>query len=163
MTIDIDEPERFILEINGSLAFDQKIDAFGWFTGFSDGERADYNRFATENKNDYETWELPFGYIATTVWENVYVEGELTRAAAPARVDVHEVDVSIIKRPGQPSFTKPKVTPEDFDALLERVSWLKTLHRTLDGLSDEPTAEELADLARIPGPLDTPLLNLQKD
>ena len=157
----ISNPDAFIVEFDGTITFSQVIDIVAWYEGFTEAGQKDYIRFGTENDEGYAFWEMPFVYATNTLWHNVEVDGGF--AFGPAvdamRVDVDNIDDRIVKRPGAPAYAKPRTTPEDCAALLERVPWLKNAHRVFEGLDEELTEEDLADLARIPGINDDPLFD----
>lgn len=154
----IDEPNAFIVELSGSLSFRQTVDVVGWFNGLSEGARKHYVDLNKENEQGYATWEMPFAYLCNFLWEGLEIDGALGPASADSLdVDIDDIQGRFVKRPDKPAYVSPKQVPEDFDLLLARVPWLATAHRIIERGTDELTEEEVADLARVPGPNDTPL------
>lgn len=157
-----------ILEVEVSFKIEARatVDLTRYFNGLSDGARKQYAEFDLDGEGYYaEPWERPMAWL---VRDDDDVAGSIS--VVPHRVfgergqpqpireevDVDEVEARVKTRPGVRAYNQDW-TQEDMETLRFHVPWLNKVHELLEEGDGDIDPEELA---RIPGPLDTPLEGL---
>jgi len=140
------------------------VDLVTYFRDLREQGRKEYAEFtrSDEDEDGYEDWERPMSFLTragdeefdgiSLVPHRVFSQQGMPQ---PIRenVEVDRQEFRVRTRDGKSAYSSDW-SEEDFDALRAHVPWLDKFHQTLNDEVDEE------DLARTPGPNDTPLEGL---
>lgn len=150
---------RLEVEVRVEVRAEARVDIITYFTMLSEAGRKAYTK-DLPSEEEYEPWERPMLFLTSDLDVEMITlipyrpftdRGE----PQPVResVDTDDVRTMITTREGRTAHNYDW-TEEDFNTLRAAVPWLDKVHVKLN----EELSEE--DLARTPGPLDTPLEGL---
>lgn len=138
-----------LVRVQQVLTVTTEIDVAGWFAGFTATQRAAYwatDVASPETGGECAAWERPYAYLTGHAAEATDVLEPMLGDCALATVDETGYEDRVSWRGGEPAGLNRYWTEADYDTLVAQVPWLA------------PEAElTAAELARVPGPLDTPL------
>lgn len=149
------------VEIRFEVQIEARVDLVRYFERLTPAQQRSYKE---TDLDDYdEEWERPIAFLASGLDDDFGIVDVVPFRPFPERgsrapqivrqsVDVEPERERVTIREGKSAYDRDW-TEEDFRALRARVGWLDQMHALLE-LEDEE------DLARRPGPLDTPLEGL---
>ena len=144
------------VEVSVEVRAEARVDIIRYFTMLGEHGRKAYVSDELDN-DEYESWERPLLFLTSgidadclTVVPHRPFAGRHEPQPVREQVDVDDQRTAVTVREGRVAYRRDW-SEEDFETLRAAVPWLDWAHAKLDEERDEE------DLAREPGPLDTPL------
>jgi hypothetical protein len=150
---------KLVVEMGIEVKVEQKIDLLAYYSELSERDQQTYAKFLLSNEQGYEPWECPMAFLWPHDGEPDFGYGQgiplvLDEGVVdPEHVDIDDWNSRVVMREGDVNHVWSEFDADDCQYLLDRIPWMKRLHEAV-GEDDDP---DEAELARIPGPLDTPM------
>lgn len=153
---------RLLVELTATWRVEMTVDAVSYFAGMTEAEQNDYKVTYEQDKDDgWSEWEFPMKWLSPEEGDGP-MGGWLNHTSAITRedVDLDDSDEHVRERIGYEGRTGTLGygwTEQDYHDLCDNVPWLDAHRLSLD---DEGEGLSPEDIARVPGPYDSPMFEV---